>query len=141
MGVWARTNILAKTRCTCGGTKSARAGCSSSSFSSSSSSSSKRLCIALGLRFEVGESSSAPTARPTGGFRADYRFVGTLDDEIRRDPEREVGYEIIDTWDEMIEGMSEAPVTDETKLGQRMSDFVITVRQDTDEIYERLDDA
>ncbi|GKA04346.1 hypothetical protein Tco_0677127 [Tanacetum coccineum] len=49
----------------------------------------KRLCIALGLRFKVGESSSAPTARPTGGFRADYGFVGTLDDEIRRDPKRE----------------------------------------------------
>ncbi|GJU19212.1 hypothetical protein Tco_1152554 [Tanacetum coccineum] len=49
----------------------------------------KRLCIALGLRFKVGKSLSAPTARPTGGFRADYRFVGTLDDEIRQDPERE----------------------------------------------------
>nr|GFD41176.1 hypothetical protein [Tanacetum cinerariifolium] len=43
----------------------------------------KRLCIALGLKFEVGESLSAPTARPNGGFRADYRFVGPLDDEIR----------------------------------------------------------
>nr|GFB41498.1 hypothetical protein [Tanacetum cinerariifolium] len=43
----------------------------------------------------------APTARPTKGFRADYGFVATLDDEIRRDLERE----------------------------------------DTDEIYERLDDA
>nr|GFC22257.1 hypothetical protein [Tanacetum cinerariifolium] len=49
----------------------------------------KRLCIALGLRFKVGKSSSAPTARPTGGFRADYGFVSTLNDEIRRDPERE----------------------------------------------------
>nr|GEZ34638.1 hypothetical protein [Tanacetum cinerariifolium]GEZ34641.1 hypothetical protein [Tanacetum cinerariifolium] len=48
----------------------------------------KRLCIALGLRYEVGESSFAPTAIPTGDFRADYGFVGTLDDEIRRDPER-----------------------------------------------------
>ncbi|GJS87227.1 putative reverse transcriptase domain-containing protein [Tanacetum coccineum] len=45
----------------------------------------KRLCIALGLRFKIGESSSAPTARPTRGFRADYGFVGTLDDEIRQD--------------------------------------------------------
>ncbi|GJR67171.1 putative reverse transcriptase domain-containing protein [Tanacetum coccineum] len=63
----------------------------------------KRLCIALGPRYEVGKSSSAPTARPTRGFRADYGFVGTLNDEIRRDPERE--------------------------------------RQDTDEIYGRLDDA
>ncbi|GKF41780.1 hypothetical protein Tco_0125122 [Tanacetum coccineum] len=72
----------------------------------------KRLCIALGLRFEVGESSSAPIVRPTRGFRADYGFVGTLDDEIRRDPKRE-----------------------------QMTDFVTTVRQDTDKIYERLNDA
>ncbi|GJR49917.1 hypothetical protein Tco_1400438 [Tanacetum coccineum] len=49
----------------------------------------KRLCIALGLRYKVSKSSSAPTARPTGRFRADYGFVGTLDDKIRRDPERE----------------------------------------------------
>ncbi|GKE80433.1 hypothetical protein Tco_1550433, partial [Tanacetum coccineum] len=34
----------------------------------------KRLYIAIGLRFEVGECSSAPTARPTRGFRADYGF-------------------------------------------------------------------
>nr|GEX59796.1 putative reverse transcriptase domain-containing protein [Tanacetum cinerariifolium] len=45
----------------------------------------KRLCIALGQRFEVGKSSSAPTAKPTRGFIAVYRFFGTLDDEIRRD--------------------------------------------------------
>nr|GEY11394.1 reverse transcriptase domain-containing protein [Tanacetum cinerariifolium] len=49
----------------------------------------KRLCIALGPRYEVGESLSAPTARPTRGFRADYGFVATLNDEIRRDPERD----------------------------------------------------
>ncbi|GKE60013.1 hypothetical protein Tco_1510380 [Tanacetum coccineum] len=48
----------------------------------------KRLCIALGPRYEVGESSSAPTARSTGGFRADYGFVAILDDEIRRYPYR-----------------------------------------------------
>nr|GEU30141.1 putative reverse transcriptase domain-containing protein [Tanacetum cinerariifolium] len=41
-------------------------------------------------RFEFDESSSSPTTRPTGGFRADYGFVATLDDEIRRDPEREL---------------------------------------------------
>ncbi|GJW56868.1 putative reverse transcriptase domain-containing protein, partial [Tanacetum coccineum] len=61
--------------------------------------------------------SSAPTARPTGRFRADYGFIGTLDAKIRRDPDREI------------------------ELGQRMTDFVTTVRQDTDEIYGRLDDA
>nr|GEW72467.1 reverse transcriptase domain-containing protein [Tanacetum cinerariifolium] len=70
----------------------------------------KRLCIALGLRFEVDESLSAPTARPTSGFLVYYRFVGSLDDEIRRDPKRDV-------------------------------DFVTTVRQDTNKIYGRMDDA
>ncbi|GJZ65253.1 hypothetical protein Tco_0621949 [Tanacetum coccineum] len=61
----------------------------------------KRLCIALGLRYEVGESSYAPTARPTIG----------------------------------------APTNDDTELGRRMTDFVMTVRQDTNDIYGRLDDA
>nr|GEV94521.1 hypothetical protein [Tanacetum cinerariifolium] len=102
----------------------------------------KRLCIALGLRFKVGKSSSAPTARPTGGFRADYGFVSTLNDEIRRDPEREVGYRIANTWDEMVEDMQGTlAATDMAGLSQRMTDFVMTIRQDTDEIYERLDDA
>nr|GFC77494.1 hypothetical protein [Tanacetum cinerariifolium] len=35
----------------------------------------KRLDIALGPKYEVGESSSAAAARPAGGFRADYGFV------------------------------------------------------------------
>nr|GEW39210.1 reverse transcriptase domain-containing protein [Tanacetum cinerariifolium] len=77
----------------------------------------KRLRIALNPRFKVGESSYAPTARPIGGFKADYGFVGTLDAEIRGDPDREI------------------------ELGQRMTDFVMTVRKDTDEIYGRLDDT
>nr|GEU86467.1 hypothetical protein [Tanacetum cinerariifolium] len=102
----------------------------------------KRLCIAQGLRFKVGESSSAPTARLAAGLRADYEFVGTLDDEDRRDLKREVGYGITDTWDEIVADMQGTPVTtDVAGLSQRMEDFVLTVRQDTDEIYERLDDA
>nr|GEV47162.1 Gag-Pol polyprotein [Tanacetum cinerariifolium] len=49
----------------------------------------KRIGIALGLGYEVGESSSAAAARPAGGLRADYEFVATMDREIMRDPERE----------------------------------------------------
>ncbi|GJU47099.1 hypothetical protein Tco_1204365 [Tanacetum coccineum] len=75
----------------------------------------KRLCFAFGPRYEVEESSFAPVTRSTGGFRADYGFIATLDREIRRDPERE--------------------------LGRRMTNFVTTVRQDTDEIYVRLGEA
>ncbi|GKC38065.1 hypothetical protein Tco_1050449 [Tanacetum coccineum] len=100
----------------------------------------KRLCFAFGPRYEVGESSSAAAARPTGGFRADYGFVATMDREIRRDTERYVGYGITDTWDEMLEDMPGAPATDDTELGRRMTEFATRVRQDTDEIYVRLDD-
>nr|GEY13717.1 hypothetical protein [Tanacetum cinerariifolium] len=49
----------------------------------------KRLGIALGLGYEVGESSSAAAARPAGGLRADYSFVATMDRKIIRDLERE----------------------------------------------------
>ncbi|GKD05743.1 hypothetical protein Tco_1180717 [Tanacetum coccineum] len=74
----------------------------------------KRLCIALGPRYEI------------------VRL-----DEIQR----EVGYGITDTWDEMIEGMPWASTTNEIVLGRRLTDFFTTVRQDTDEIYRILDDA
>ncbi|GKA29604.1 hypothetical protein Tco_0715849 [Tanacetum coccineum] len=101
----------------------------------------KRLCFTFGPRYEVGECSSASIARPDGDFRRDYGFIATLDDEIMLDPERDVSYGITNTWDEMLVGMSGAPATDETELGQRVIDLVTTVRQDTDEIYGRLDDA
>nr|GFA53440.1 hypothetical protein [Tanacetum cinerariifolium] len=71
----------------------------------------KRLDIALGPRYEVGESSSTAAARPTGGLRADYGFVAT-----------------------------EAPVSTDTELGGYVREFETRVRQDTDEIYIRLDD-
>nr|GEX08241.1 hypothetical protein [Tanacetum cinerariifolium] len=48
----------------------------------------KRLGIALGPGYEVGESSSTAD-RPAGGLRADYDFVATIDREIRHDLGRE----------------------------------------------------
>ncbi|GKF35608.1 hypothetical protein Tco_0112366, partial [Tanacetum coccineum] len=54
--------------------------------------------------------------------------------------ERDVSYGITDTWDEMLVDMPGAPATDDTELGRRMTDFSTRVRQDTDEIYVRLDD-
>nr|GFB53794.1 hypothetical protein [Tanacetum cinerariifolium] len=50
----------------------------------------KKLGIALGPGYEVGESSSAAASRPAGGLRADYDFVATMDREIIRDPERDL---------------------------------------------------
>ncbi|GJX03872.1 hypothetical protein Tco_0189788 [Tanacetum coccineum] len=101
----------------------------------------KRLCFAFGPGYEVGKSSSAPTARPDGDFRRDYGFIATLDDEIMRELERDVGYGITDTWDEILVGMPGEPATDKTELGQQVTDLVTTVRQDTNKIYGRLDDA
>ncbi|GJY48789.1 hypothetical protein Tco_0438745, partial [Tanacetum coccineum] len=44
----------------------------------------KRICLtALTSRYEVGGSLTA-APRPTGGHRADYEFIGTMDAEIRR---------------------------------------------------------
>nr|GFC58074.1 hypothetical protein [Tanacetum cinerariifolium] len=94
----------------------------------------KRLDIALGPMYEVGESSSAAAARPAGGFRADYGR------EIMRDPEREVGYGITDSWDEIVETLQGAPVSTDTELGGNVREFETRVRQDMDEIYSRLDD-
>ncbi|GKF18465.1 hypothetical protein Tco_0063383, partial [Tanacetum coccineum] len=100
----------------------------------------KRLGIAFGPRYEVGESSSATASRPAGGLRADYGFVATMDRDIRRDPERDVGYGITDSWDEIVETLQGAPVSIDTELGRHMIAFKTRVRQDTDEIYTRLDD-
>nr|GFA21351.1 hypothetical protein [Tanacetum cinerariifolium] len=100
----------------------------------------KRLDIALGPRYEVGESSSAAAARPAGGFRADYGFVATVDREIMRNPEREVGYGITDSWDEILETLHGAPVSTYTELDGYVREFETRVRQDMDEIYMRLDD-
>nr|GFC41956.1 hypothetical protein [Tanacetum cinerariifolium]GFC42068.1 hypothetical protein [Tanacetum cinerariifolium] len=96
----------------------------------------KRLGIALGPRYEVGESLST-AARLAGGLRADYGFVATMDREIMHDPEREVGYGITDSWDEIVETLQGAPVSTDTDLGGYMREFETRVRQDTEEIYMR----
>nr|GFA43421.1 hypothetical protein [Tanacetum cinerariifolium] len=88
----------------------------------------------------IRESSSIAAARPTRGLRADYGFVATMDRDIMRDPEREVGYGITDSWDKIVETLQGAPVSTDTELGGYMREFETRVRQDTDEIYMRLDD-
>nr|GFC58549.1 hypothetical protein [Tanacetum cinerariifolium] len=74
------------------------------------------------------ESSSAAAARPAGGFRADYGLIATMDREIMRDPEREVGYGITDSWDEIVETQQGAPVSTDTELGEYVREFETRVR-------------
>ncbi|GJR65604.1 putative reverse transcriptase domain-containing protein, partial [Tanacetum coccineum] len=58
----------------------------------------KRLCLTDPTsRYEVGESSTT-APRPTGGHRADYRFIDTIDAEIRRQRAEEVMFGIRDVW-------------------------------------------
>nr|GFC96496.1 hypothetical protein [Tanacetum cinerariifolium] len=57
-----------------------------------------------------------------------------------RDPEREVGYGITDSWDEIVETLQGAPVSNDMELGGYVREFESRVRQDMDEIYTRLDD-
>ncbi|GKC36695.1 putative reverse transcriptase domain-containing protein, partial [Tanacetum coccineum] len=83
----------------------------------------KRLGLALGPSYEVGESSVVAAARPARGLRADYGFVTTMDRDIRSDPERYVGYGITDSWDEIVETLQGAPVSTDTELGAHDESF------------------
>nr|GFC28260.1 hypothetical protein [Tanacetum cinerariifolium] len=54
--------------------------------------------------------------------------------------QREVGYGITNSWDKIVETLQGAPVSTDTELGRYVREFEMRVRQDTDEIYMRLDD-
>nr|GFC03471.1 hypothetical protein [Tanacetum cinerariifolium] len=73
-------------------------------------------------------------------LREDYGFVATVDREIMRDSKREVGYGITGSWDEIVETLQGAPISTDMELGGYVREFETRVRQDTDEIYMRLDD-
>ncbi|GKB59096.1 hypothetical protein Tco_0915282 [Tanacetum coccineum] len=47
-----------------------------------------------------------------------------MDRQVRRDPERYVGYGITDAWDEIVETLQGAPVSTDTELGAHMREFV-----------------
>ncbi|GJX82472.1 putative reverse transcriptase domain-containing protein [Tanacetum coccineum] len=101
----------------------------------------KRLGIDLGPRYEIGESSAAAAARPIGGRRADYGFVGTMDTEIRRQRAEEVGYGIRDVWVDPREAVEEvAPMTLEG-VNTRVTELAAVQEQDTQDIYAVIKDT
>ncbi|GJR10038.1 hypothetical protein Tco_0792690, partial [Tanacetum coccineum] len=89
----------------------------------------KRLCLtALTSRYEVEESSIA-APRSAGGHGIDYRFIGTLDAETRRQRAEEVGYGIRDTWVDPREAAKEiAPVTLEG-VNTRVTELIVVQEQ------------
>ncbi|GKB31640.1 hypothetical protein Tco_0871041, partial [Tanacetum coccineum] len=101
----------------------------------------KRLCSTQGPRYEVGESSFAVAARPTGGCRADYGFADTMDTEIRRQRAEEVGYGIRDVWVDPREAIKEvAPITLKG-VNTRVTELAAVQEQDTEDIYAVIEDT
>nr|GEY93425.1 hypothetical protein [Tanacetum cinerariifolium] len=99
----------------------------------------KRLCLStLGSRYKIGESS---TARPTKDRGMDYRFVSTLDAEVRRRGIGEIGYGIRDTWVDPAETVPEiAPMT-MREVNTRVTELAELHEHDTQDLYALLEDA
>ncbi|GJS20366.1 hypothetical protein Tco_0448998 [Tanacetum coccineum] len=92
----------------------------------------KKACFTTAFGFDVGESSSAATARQPGP---------TLEADLRRDRVRGMGYGIIDTWDEIVKAMQEIASTTLEGVNQRVTELATTVRHDTFKFYVRFKDA
>ncbi|GKF40995.1 hypothetical protein Tco_0124337, partial [Tanacetum coccineum] len=101
----------------------------------------KRFCLtAPTSRYEVGESlTTAP--RPTGVHRADYRFIGTMDAEIRRQRAEEVGYGIKDVWVDPTEAVKEVAPTILEGVNARVTKLAAVQEQDTQDIYAVIEDG
>ncbi|GJU45063.1 hypothetical protein Tco_1202329 [Tanacetum coccineum] len=104
----------------------------------------KRLCLtAPASRFEVGESSAAASRQPGLDVTpaTDYSFVDTIDVTLGRPMSREVGYGIMNVWDDMVGDMEGRAPTTLEELNQRVTDLAATLARDTHEIYVRFEDA
>nr|GFB75784.1 hypothetical protein [Tanacetum cinerariifolium] len=94
----------------------------------------KRLNIVHCPGYEAGESLVATAARPMEGRRADYRFVDSVEAEIRRRRAEDIGYGIRDTWIDLrdvveedtqdIYGVMEDTLGRQTEIFQRVEALV-----------------
>nr|GEX67198.1 hypothetical protein [Tanacetum cinerariifolium] len=84
----------------------------------------KKACLtAPALGFEIRESFAAGAARQPGPTKSDLR-------RCRVEP---AGYEITDTWDEIVDKMMKIAPTTLEGVNERVTELDITVRQRTDE--------
>ncbi|GKE64973.1 hypothetical protein Tco_1519134 [Tanacetum coccineum] len=101
----------------------------------------KRLCLTTPTsRNKVGESLTA-APRPTGGHRADYGFIGTMDAEIRRQRAEEVSYGIGDVWVDLAEAVEEVAPTTLKGINARVTEVATVQEQDTQDIYDVIEDT
>ncbi|GJY46140.1 hypothetical protein Tco_0435203 [Tanacetum coccineum] len=105
----------------------------------------KRLCLTFPTpRFEVGESSTAAVARHPGlgtTRTTEYGFVNMVDDAPRHHVPREVGYGIIDTWDELVDAIQEGVPTTLEEVNTRVTELAENHERDTQDLYAYLEDA
>nr|GEU63883.1 hypothetical protein [Tanacetum cinerariifolium] len=85
----------------------------------------------LTLGFKIGESSVAGIARQPGPTKFG----------LRRCRVEQAGYEITDTWDEIVNKMIEIALTTLEGVNERVTELDTTVRQRTDEFEVRFKDA
>nr|GFC53687.1 hypothetical protein [Tanacetum cinerariifolium] len=90
--------------------------------------------------FETDESAATPPPHLAYRMTARICIPAPVPMPAWTNSEREVGYGITDSWDEIVETLQGAPVSTDTELGGYMREFEMRVRQDTDKIYMRLDD-
>ncbi|GJU37040.1 reverse transcriptase domain-containing protein [Tanacetum coccineum] len=83
----------------------------------------------------VGESSTATAARPTGGHRADYGFIGTLDAKTRCQRFEEFGYSIKNVWVDPTETVKEIAPTTLEGVNARVTELAEVQEEDTQDIY------
>ncbi|GKE82433.1 hypothetical protein Tco_1552433 [Tanacetum coccineum] len=101
----------------------------------------KRLCpTAPTSRYEVRKSLTA-APRHTGGHRADYGFIGTIDVEIRCQRAKEVSYGIRDAWVDPAEAVKEVAPTTLEGVNARVTELAAIQEQDTQDIYAVIEDT
>nr|GFC13636.1 hypothetical protein [Tanacetum cinerariifolium] len=88
----------------------------------------KRLSIVHHPGYEAGESSAAATARPIEGRRADYRFVSSVEVEIRRRIAEDIGYVIGDAWIDPRDVAEEEALTTLEGVNTRVTELAAEAR-------------
>ncbi|GKE90963.1 hypothetical protein Tco_1572058, partial [Tanacetum coccineum] len=105
----------------------------------------KRPCRTTpGPGYEAGESSAAGTARQVRPAIAEanlYGFADMLDAAPGCQTSRELGYGIMDTWDELVGAIQEIAPTTLEGVNQRVIELATTIDQEDEIIYSQLNDA
>nr|GEY50581.1 reverse transcriptase domain-containing protein [Tanacetum cinerariifolium] len=92
----------------------------------------KRACLSTpALRFEIEESSTAGAARQPGPTESD----------LRRYRVEQAGYEITDTWDEIVDTLIKIALSTLDGVDQRVTELDTTIRQRTDEFEIWFEEA